>query len=104
MRRVITCLILLAGLTASVVTLQPPSAITARSQKKPAPTQAIDINRAGTEDFERLPGIGPALAREIVEYRTKHGPFRRVEDLLALKRIGYKKWKAIRPYLTVDQQ
>lgn len=66
------------------------------------PAEAIDINAASAEDFKTLPGIGPELARRIVTYREKHGPFRRVEDLLAIRGIGHKKWKAIRPYLRVS--
>jgi competence protein ComEA len=66
------------------------------------PAAAIDINRATADDFQQLPGIGPKLAKEIVAYRDKHGPFRRVEDLMAIKGIGFKKWKEIRPYVRVE--
>ena len=48
-----------------------------------------------------LPGIGPELGRRIVAFREKHGPFRRVEDLLVIRGIGQKKWKAIRPLVRV---
>ncbi len=68
------------------------------TSKKPA---VIDINRASAQDFERLPRIGSELARRIVAYREKHGPFRRVEDLLIIRGIGPKKWRAIRPYMRV---
>ncbi len=61
----------------------------------------LDINRASAEDFEKLPGIGPKLAHEIVSYRAKHGPFHRVEDLLIIPGIGSKKWKALRPRVCV---
>lgn len=64
----------------------------------------LDINRASAQDFEKLPGIGPELARRIVTYRQKHGPFRRVEDLIAIRGIGLKKWRMIRPYLTVGDK
>jgi len=78
-------------------------AIVPPSQARPSKSvvTAIDINHATAGDFEKLPGIGPALAKQIVVYREKHGPFRRVEDLMALKGIGIKKWKAIRPYVRV---
>jgi competence protein ComEA len=66
-----------------------------------APATAIDINQATVEDFSNLPGVGPKLARRIVAFREKHGPFRRVEDLLAIRGIGHKKWKKIRSYLRV---
>lgn len=47
--------------------------------------EPIDINRASAEEFTKLPGVGPALARRIVAFREKHGSFRRVEDLLAIR-------------------
>jgi comEA protein len=72
---------------------------TQKSSQIPAAT--IDINRASAEDIQKLPGIGPTLARRIVVYRRKHGLFRRVEDLMAIKGIGMKKWKALRPYVRV---
>jgi competence ComEA-like helix-hairpin-helix protein len=67
-----------------------------------APPPVVSINQASADDFAKLPGIGPELARRIVTYREKHGPFRRVEDLLVIRGIGHKKWKAIRPYLKVE--
>lgn len=67
----------------------------------PAPPPVVDVNRAGAKDFEKLPGIGPELARRIVTYREKHGPFRRLEDLLAVRGMGPAKWRAIRPYLKI---
>jgi competence protein ComEA len=64
----------------------------------------LDINQASAEDFATLPGIGPRLAGQIIAYREKHGPFRRVEDLLIIRGIGPKKWKAIRPHLRVGPE
>jgi competence ComEA-like helix-hairpin-helix protein len=69
---------------------------------KPPEALTLDINHATAEDFQKLPGIGPRLAQRIVAYRRKHGPFRRVEDLMAVKGLGLKKWKAIRPHLRVE--
>lgn len=48
----------------------------------------LDMNRAGVEELQTLPGIGPALAQRIVESRTRDGPFQRPEDLLRVKGIG----------------
>lgn len=78
-------------------------ALEVKETRKSGETKApvIDINRASAEDFARLPGIGPELARRIVAYRNKHGPFQRVEDLLAIRGMGPKKWRAIRPHLRV---
>jgi competence protein ComEA len=63
--------------------------------------ETIDVNKATADDFQKLPGIGPSLAKQIVAYREKHGPFRRVEDLMAIKGIGFKKWKKIEPHVRV---
>jgi competence protein ComEA len=83
-----------------------PTALTARAdspqQARTRPVaRAVDINQAPAEDLEKLPGIGPKLAQQIIAYRTKHGPFRRIEDLLIIKGIGNKKWQALRPYVCV---
>ena len=74
-----------------------------QSQGKAAQPQkaAIDINKATANDLQKLPGIGPSLAKQIVAYREKHGPYRRVEDLMAIRGIGFKKWKQIRPFVRV---
>jgi len=77
-----------------------------QSQGKAAkpPAMAIDINKATVNDLQKLPGIGPGLAKQIVAYREKNGPFRRVEDLMVIKGMGFKKWKEIRPYMRVGDR
>jgi competence ComEA-like helix-hairpin-helix protein len=72
-----------------------------KGDRTKSPLPMIDINRASAEDFQKLPGIGLELARRMVAYRQRHGPFRRVEELLAIRGIGSKKWRAIKPYLFV---
>jgi competence protein ComEA len=53
-------------------------------------TGRIRVNRASARDLEALPGIGPVMAKRILEERDLHGPFRRPEDLLRVKGIGPK--------------
>lgn len=48
----------------------------------------VDLNRATAEELERLPGIGPALARRIVALRAEVGRFRQIDDLLRVRGIG----------------
>jgi len=61
----------------------------------------INLNTATVRELESLPGIGPALARRIVEFREKRRGFRRVEELLAVPGISERKWKAIRDKVEV---
>lgn len=49
---------------------------------------AVDLNRAGCPELESLPGIGPVLARRIVGYREKNGPFQSTEELVEVPGIG----------------
>ncbi len=55
-----------------------------------APPSRIDLNRALPKELEQITGIGPALARRIVETRRRRGPFGSVEELLDVPGIGPK--------------
>lgn len=59
----------------------------------------LNVNRASREELEKLPGIGPVLADEIVRYREVHGPFTKVEDLLILRNMGAKKFARLAPLI-----
>ena len=61
----------------------------------------INLNTATAAELQRLPGIGPALAKRIVEFRQKRHGFKRVEELLAIPGISEKKWLAIRDKIEV---
>jgi competence ComEA-like helix-hairpin-helix protein len=63
--------------------------------------RAIDINHADAIALDALPGVGPVLARRIVEHRSTHGPYRRVEDLRAVRGIGPKLLERLRPYVRI---
>ena len=65
-------------------------------------TARIDVNRAGVEELTTIKGIGPALARRIVEYRNQHGRFESIDDLLAVKGIGPKLLARIRDRVSVS--
>jgi len=59
----------------------------------------IDLNRAGEAELALLPGIGEVRAGLIVAYRQEHGPFRQLEDLLAVKGIPGSLLDRLRPYV-----
>ena len=70
-------------------------------QKKHPPGVPLDLNSATVVQLQQVPGIGPTLAKRIVRLREKSGPFRRVDDLLALPRVTRAAVEKMRPYLTV---
>jgi competence protein ComEA len=61
----------------------------------------VDINRAGAQELEALPGVGPATAAAIVAWRQAHGRFRSVTDLLEVRGIGPAKFETLRPLVRV---
>lgn len=65
--------------------------------------RVLNINRATAKELEALPGIGPVLAARIVAHREAHGPFRTVDDLLAVSGIGPKTLAGFRDLVTVDE-
>lgn len=67
----------------------------------PSPATPVDVNRAGAEELDRLPGVGPATAAAIIAHRTEHGPFRSVDDLAQVRGIGRAKLEQLRPVVTV---
>lgn len=81
--------------------VSPPKATAPRSSSssgRPAP-RSISLNTATASQLDRLPGVGPSTAAKILEYRRAHGGFASIDELLAVKGIGPKKLKDMRPYL-----
>ena len=66
-----------------------------------APAGPVDVNRASADELDALPGVGPATAQAIIDYRTKNGPFRRVDDLLEVPGIGDAKLATLRDKVKV---
>jgi competence protein ComEA len=62
-------------------------AVPAFAKKTPPAAYSVDLNTATVKELEQLAGVGPTTAKAIVEFRTKSGRFRRVNDLLVI-RVG----------------
>jgi len=91
---------LLAVLAAAphAVVAQQTSTTPARTDTQPRP---LDLNTATAEDLEKLPGIGPALAARILEYRTQIGRFTRIEELMNVRGIGERVFLNLKPLIVV---
>ncbi|MER5467461.1 ComEA family DNA-binding protein [Streptomyces sp. NPDC002685] len=62
-----------------------------------APTAPIGLNTATVDQLDSLPGVGPVLARHIIDYRTTHGGFRSVDELREVTGIGDRRFADLRP-------
>jgi len=68
---------------------------------KPQSTEKVNLNTATVEQLQTLPGIGPAMAKRVLEYRTKVGKFTKIEEILNVKGIGEKRFQQMKDRLSV---
>lgn len=61
----------------------------------------VNLNTATSEQLQELPGVGPVTAEAILSFRTDHGPFTSVEELLDVRGIGEATLAEIAPHVTV---
>jgi len=67
------------------------------SQKK------VNLNTATFEELLRLPGVGPAIANEIIKYREKH-KFTKITDIMKVTGIGKKKFARLKDLICVNER
>jgi competence protein ComEA len=81
----------------------PPGAAggTGASGGSAGPSTPVNLNTATEADLDTLPGIGPALAQRIIDYRTQHGGFHSVDELRNVSGIGDAKFAEIKDLVTV---
>ena len=65
------------------------------------PGAPLNLNTATLEQLDGLPGVGPVLAQRILDYRTRHGAFRSVEQLRDVGGIGEAKFADLRGLVAV---
>jgi competence protein ComEA len=87
------------------------SAPLAAQEKKATPKAAavtaaapVNLNTASAAQIAALPGIGPKAAERIVEYRQKHGGFKKIEELMNVKGIGEKSFLKLKSLITVTEK
>jgi competence protein ComEA len=94
-------------LTVDSLVVQPAadSASTRPPGRTPSPPSAenpIDLNTASRDALQALPGIGPALSKRIVTYRSAQESFRQVDELERVSGIGPKTMATLRPMIRVS--
>ncbi|MDD6484687.1 MAG: helix-hairpin-helix domain-containing protein [Clostridiales bacterium] len=75
---------------------------TAQATAPPSKDGAININTADKEELMQLENIGEVLAERIIQYRSEHGSFKMIEDIMLVSGIGEKTFEAIRSDICVD--
>lgn len=79
------------------------NAVNSQTQNTTSETQnndgKIDINTASHQQLQLIPGIGESIAHRIIDYRTEHGGFQTVEELMNISGIGEKKFEQMKPYI-----
>lgn len=78
------------------------AAIQAVPDEPEAPSGLININTATSKQLQTLPGIGPVLAQRIIDYRTQHGPFSSVRELIRVSGIGQKRLETILDLISTE--
>jgi competence ComEA-like helix-hairpin-helix protein len=71
--------------------------------KKKPPERPVNLNTANSEELQLVPGIGPTTADKILKMRKSYGPFKSVDDLLAIRGLGPKRLEKMRKFLTVGK-
>lgn len=88
-----------AEVTASTNVLKLPKKEMAGAGADSSMAAKVKLNEADFVELQRLPGVGPVLAKRIVAYRDSVGHFGKADDLLKVKGIGEKKLAQMKEYL-----
>jgi competence protein ComEA len=91
--------VLALGLAVAIVALA-----LAPVQAQTAPKARVNINTAPASELETLPRIGPKVAQRIVDFRTKNGNFKKVEEIMKVQGIGEKVFDQIKDLITVGAE
>ena len=73
----------------------------APAAEKVAEVYSVSVNKGTADELESVRGIGPLLAKRIIEYRATNGRFEKLEDLIRVPGIGQAKFEKIRSQITL---
>ena len=74
------------------------------SNTKETTTVRLDLNLATLDDLVKLPRIGPVIAQRILDYRSEHGRFNEVKDLMNVSGIGEKTFARLSELIEVKSE
>ncbi|MEU7049639.1 helix-hairpin-helix domain-containing protein [Streptomyces eurythermus] len=86
----------LVGVPAGAAAPAGPAAGQLSGAAGPGPAAPVSLNTATADQLDTLPGVGPVLARHIIDYRTQHGGFRSVDELREVNGIGDSRFTDLR--------
>jgi competence protein ComEA len=71
-------------------------------EKRESPHSAflVNVNTADATELQKLPHVGPALAKKIIEHRARYGPFRRPEHLLIIDGLSEKGFRNFSQFIS----
>lgn len=73
-----------------------------RKTEVAASSKIVNLNSASLQELLTLPGVGKKTAENIIGYRNKSGPLKKIADLLKVKGIGEAKIKKFEKYITIE--
>ena len=102
-----TLKLIFAGMLATTALLAGASEQPTTEKKETEPVKVeqaqtkVNINTATLDQLVTLPRIGPAIGQRIIDFRTEHGAFQKLEDLMNVRGIGPKTFETLKPLISL---
>ncbi|MDH3628831.1 MAG: helix-hairpin-helix domain-containing protein [Acidobacteriota bacterium] len=103
LQKYLVSLCLIGSLAGTLGLAAEPEDAAKRASASKSERQTVVLNQATVEQLQTLPGVGPSIARRIVEFRDQHGAFERLEDLMRVKGVGEKTFLKLKPHLKLGK-
>lgn len=81
--------------------ITPDKSVPAGTQTKNTANGKVNINTADEAALDTLPGVGPAMAKRIIEYRMTEGMFQSIEDIKKVRGIGEAKFEKLKDKISI---